>query len=101
MEPLRYDFVSRDEPTNFWIEDAIFGIFERRHGFVKQIPSTYMKLIDQQSMERDVQRRRQLVWDIDRRLQEDIARPILFLYAKGHVLVASDEGLKITSEQHL
>jgi hypothetical protein len=71
MEPLRYDFVSRDEPTNFWIEDAIFGIFERRHGFVKQIPSTYMKLIDQQSMERDVQRRRQLVWDIDRRLQED------------------------------
>jgi peptide/nickel transport system substrate-binding protein len=52
-------------------------------------------------MERDVQRRRQLVWDIDRRLQEDIARPILFLYAKGHVLVASDEGLKITSEQHL
>jgi len=35
-------------------------------------------LIDRQSMERDQEKRRRLVWDIDKKLQEDGARPILF-----------------------
>jgi peptide/nickel transport system substrate-binding protein len=35
-------------------------------------------LFDQQSMERDQEKRRRLVWDIDRKLQEDGARPILY-----------------------
>ena len=34
-------------------------------------------LIDQQSMERDQEKRRKIVWEIDRRLQEDAARPII------------------------
>ena len=36
------------------------------------------KLFDQQSMERDQEKRRHLVWEIDRKLQEDGARPILY-----------------------
>ena len=36
------------------------------------------KLFDQQSMERDQEKRRHLVWEIDKKLQEDGARPILF-----------------------
>jgi peptide/nickel transport system substrate-binding protein len=36
------------------------------------------KLFDQQSMEQDQQKRRHLVWEIDKKLQEDGARPILF-----------------------
>ena len=36
------------------------------------------KLMDRQSMEKDQEKRRQIVWDIDRKLQEDGARPILF-----------------------
>src|SRR5579875_3445031 len=36
------------------------------------------KLIDRQSMETDQQKRRQLVWQIDSKLQEDIVRPILY-----------------------
>jgi peptide/nickel transport system substrate-binding protein len=35
-------------------------------------------LFDQQSMEEDQQKRRELVWEIDRRLQLDDARPIIF-----------------------
>jgi peptide/nickel transport system substrate-binding protein len=34
--------------------------------------------MDRQSMEKDQEKRRQIVWDIDRKLQEDGARPILF-----------------------
>jgi peptide/nickel transport system substrate-binding protein len=36
------------------------------------------KLFDQQSIERDQEKRRRLVWEIDRKLQEDGARPILY-----------------------
>jgi peptide/nickel transport system substrate-binding protein len=36
------------------------------------------KLFDQQSQETDVAKRMKLVWDIDKKLQEDVARPIIF-----------------------
>ena len=36
------------------------------------------RLFDQQSMEPDQEKRRHLVWEIDKRLQEDGARPILY-----------------------
>jgi len=36
------------------------------------------KLFDAQSMETDVSKRKKLVWDIDKKLQEDVARPIIF-----------------------
>jgi len=39
------------------------------------------KLIDQQSTEPDREKRKQLVWEIDRRLQQDGARPIIFYYS--------------------
>ena len=35
-------------------------------------------LFDKQSMETDPDKRRKLVWEIDKRLQEDVARPIIF-----------------------
>jgi peptide/nickel transport system substrate-binding protein len=40
------------------------------------------KLIDRQSAESDIQKRKKLVWEIERKLIEDDARPILF-YNKG------------------
>ncbi len=40
------------------------------------------KLFDQQSAEVDVEKRKQLVWDIDRRIQNDVARPII-LHMRG------------------
>jgi peptide/nickel transport system substrate-binding protein len=36
------------------------------------------KLFDQQSAERDIAKRKKLVWEIDKKLQEDVARPIIF-----------------------
>jgi peptide/nickel transport system substrate-binding protein len=35
-------------------------------------------LFDQQSQETDVNKRKKLVWEIDKKLQEDVARPIIF-----------------------
>ena len=39
------------------------------------------KLFDEQSVETDVNKRKKLVWEIDKKLQEDVARPII-LYAR-------------------
>jgi peptide/nickel transport system substrate-binding protein len=36
------------------------------------------KLFDQQSMEADPAKRKKLVWEIDKKLQEDVARPIIY-----------------------
>jgi peptide/nickel transport system substrate-binding protein len=40
-------------------------------------------LFDKQSVETDVAKRRQMVWDIDKKLQEDVARPILMHARSG------------------
>jgi peptide/nickel transport system substrate-binding protein len=36
------------------------------------------ELIDRQSSESDLDKRREIVWEIERRLAEDVARPIIF-----------------------
>jgi ABC-type transport system substrate-binding protein len=36
------------------------------------------KMVDQQSMEADPTKRKKLVWGIDHKLQEDMARPIIY-----------------------
>ncbi|MGA7803755.1 ABC transporter substrate-binding protein [Bradyrhizobium sp.] len=41
------------------------------------------KLFDEQSMETDLDKRRKLVWEIDKKLQEDVARPIIFYARTG------------------
>ena len=51
-------------------------------------------LLSEQSQETDIDKRRKIVWDIERRLAEDVARPIIYHnragtcwqdYVKGHV----------------
>jgi len=41
------------------------------------------KLFDQQSQMTDLQKRKELVWQIDKQLQEDVARPIIFHIEAG------------------
>jgi peptide/nickel transport system substrate-binding protein len=41
------------------------------------------KMFDQQSAEPDVNKRKKLVWEIDKKLQEDVARPIIYYGHQG------------------
>ena len=52
-------------------------------------------LIDQQSMEADAKKRHELVWEIDRRLQEAIVRPILYYMRKATCWSPAVNGLKL------
>jgi peptide/nickel transport system substrate-binding protein len=53
------------------------------------------ELIEQQSIEADLGRRRQLVWEIERKLAEDVARPIIFYNRYGTCWQPYVKGLTI------
>jgi peptide/nickel transport system substrate-binding protein len=64
-----------DDPDAQFYENYVCGSDRNYTGYCNP---ELDKLFDQQSMERDQEKRRRLVWEIDRKLQEDGARPILF-----------------------
>jgi peptide/nickel transport system substrate-binding protein len=53
------------------------------------------KLIEQQSIEADQERRKQLVWAIERKLAEEVARPIIFYGRRGTCWQPYVKGLTI------
>jgi peptide/nickel transport system substrate-binding protein len=64
-----------DDPDQAFYEN--FGCGSERN-YTHYCNKDIEKLFDAQSVETDVAKRKKLVWDIDKKLQEDVARPILF-----------------------
>jgi peptide/nickel transport system substrate-binding protein len=64
-----------DDPDQMFYENYYTGSDRNYTGYGD--PETD-KLIDAQSMESDVEKRKQIVWQIERRLAEDAGRPIIF-----------------------
>ena len=64
-----------DDPDQTFYEN--YGCGSERN-YTNYCNKDIQKLFDEQSQEPDVAKRRKLVWDIDKKLQEDVARPILF-----------------------
>jgi peptide/nickel transport system substrate-binding protein len=67
-----------DEPDQKFYENYVCGADRNLTGYCD--PETD-KLIDAQSMEANPEKRRQLVWQVERRLAEDASRPVL-LYSR-------------------
>jgi peptide/nickel transport system substrate-binding protein len=68
-----------DDPDPAFYENYVCGAQRNYTGYCNKEVD---KLIDQQSAESDIAKRKQLVWQIERKLVEDDARPILF-YPRG------------------
>ncbi|WOH82230.1 ABC transporter substrate-binding protein [Bradyrhizobium sp. BEA-2-5] len=64
-----------DEPDQSFYENYACG---SERNYTNYCNKEIEKLFDQQSEETNVEKRRKLVWDIDKKLQEDVARPIIF-----------------------
>ncbi|HXY99526.1 MAG TPA: ABC transporter substrate-binding protein [Stellaceae bacterium] len=64
-----------DDPDQAFYENYACG---SERNYTEYCNRDLEALFDRQSMESDVQKRRQLVWEIDKRLQEDVARPIIY-----------------------
>jgi peptide/nickel transport system substrate-binding protein len=68
-----------DDPDQQFYENFVCGAVRNYTGYCN---AEVDKLIDQQSAEANLGKRKQLVWEIERRLAEDGARPIIF-YPRG------------------
>lgn len=84
---------SVDEPDAHWSRAML-----ATPSFTRYCNPEVAKLLELQSAERDVAKRRELVWEIERILDGDVARPVILhgrtaqcrqSYAKGHVRAAN------------
>jgi peptide/nickel transport system substrate-binding protein len=66
---------SLDDPDQTLYENYVCGA---AHNYTGYCSSELDKLIDAQSTEADPERRRQVVWRIERKLAEDDVQPIIF-----------------------
>jgi peptide/nickel transport system substrate-binding protein len=64
-----------DDPDQAFYEN--YGCGSERN-YTQYCNKDLQKMFDQQSAEKDVEKRKKLVWEIDKKLQEDVARPILY-----------------------
>ena len=64
-----------DDPDQAFYENYACG---SERNYTHYCNKDLEKLFDQQSAETDLAKRKKLVWDIDKKIQEDVARPILF-----------------------
>jgi peptide/nickel transport system substrate-binding protein len=81
-----------DDPDVNFYENYTCG---SERNYTKYCNADVDQLIDEQSRETDLPRRRSMVWDVERKLAEDVARPIIMQnvaglcwqpYVKGFVL---------------
>ena len=63
-----------DDPDQQFYENYVCG---SQRNYTNFCDKSLEKLIDEQSVETDFEKRRKIVWEIDRRLQADFARPII------------------------
>jgi peptide/nickel transport system substrate-binding protein len=64
-----------DDPDQMFYENYYCGSDRNYTGYCDAETD---KLIDRQSVETDMDKRKQLVWQIERRLAEDAGRPVIF-----------------------
>src|SRR5437762_287141 len=69
-----------DDPDAYFYEHYACG---SERNYTNYCNPELEKMYEQQSLEPDQEKRKKLVWDIDRQLQEDAARPIIYQYRLG------------------
>ena len=69
-----------DDPDQAFYENYACGSDSNYDGYCNPEMD---KLFEQQSMEADQEKRKKMVWEIERRLAEDVARPVLYHNRSG------------------
>src|SRR5438309_11679467 len=72
---LNLTVVGADDPDAQFYENYACGSQRNYTGYCNP---ELQKLFEQQSMEADQEKRKHLVWEIDKKLQEDGARPVVY-----------------------
>src|ERR1700730_3130799 len=64
-----------DDPDVYFYQNYVCSSARNYMGYCDK---EFDRMVDQQSMEADPAKRKKLVWDIDHKLQEDLARPVIY-----------------------
>ncbi len=83
-----------DDPDQSFYENYACG---SERNYTNYCNREIEKLFDVQSQETDLNKRRPMVWDIDKKLQEDVARPIIFHARAGTCWHPHVKGVTIMS----
>jgi peptide/nickel transport system substrate-binding protein len=81
-----------DDPDQQFYENYVCGSERNYTGYCSPEVD---RLVDRQSMESDPEQRKTLVWEIERRLAEDGARPVIFYPRGGTCRLPAVKGLTI------
>jgi peptide/nickel transport system substrate-binding protein len=83
-----------DDPDQTLYENYVCGAEGNHSGYCNP---ELDRLVDRQSMESDQQKRKELVWEIEKKLVEDGARPMVFYAPAGNCHYPYVKGLTITA----
>jgi peptide/nickel transport system substrate-binding protein len=64
-----------DDPDVYFYQNFVCS---SARNYVGYCDKQFDRMVDQQSMEGDPAKRKKLVWDIDHKLQDDLARPVIY-----------------------
>jgi len=97
---VRSDFVLAQSVAGAGIDDPDQTFYENysctsNRNYTHYCDPEIEKMIDQQSAERDQEKRKKLVWEIDSKLQQAVARPIEFYLRKATCWRPEVKGLNI------
>ena len=97
---VRGDFVFAQGILGSALDDPDQNFYENyscasNRNFTKYCDPEVEKLLERQSAETDQEKRRKLVWEMDRRLQEAVMRPILYYMRKATCSRSEVKGLTI------
>jgi len=76
---LNFSETGVDDPDQQFYENYVCGSDRNYTGYCNPEVD---KLVEQQSMQADPEKRKKIVWEIERKLVEDVARPVIF-YPRG------------------
>src|SRR3954454_18909551 len=97
---IRSDFVLAQSVAGAGVDDPDQTFYENysrksNRNYTHYCDEEGEKMIDQQSMETDLEKRKKLVWEIDSRLQQAVVRPIEFYMRKATCWRPEVKGLNI------
>jgi peptide/nickel transport system substrate-binding protein len=97
---VRGDFVMAQSVAGAGIDDPDQTFYENygcksNRNYTKYCDPEVEKLVDQQSMETDIEKRRRIVWEMDRRLQEAVVRPVMYYMRKATCTRPEVKGLTV------
>jgi peptide/nickel transport system substrate-binding protein len=81
-----------DDPDPAFYESYVCGAQRNYTGYCNPEVD---KLVDKQSAEADIEKRKRLVWEIEKKLAQDDARPILFYTRAAHCWKPQLKGLTV------